>query len=736
MSLTSTQINYASLSLKDLLAARDAYHWHLMNKANVVGTAVGLYLIRKQGVDDKEPRTFANSEVRSNSWPCVVVLVNDWVASTEFGGDAGIDPTHMVPRTLYLSDGRAAPVCVVLVKPGTPAQAAPALIRWPESYVGGGCPLFAEVQGDVRRGTVGCLVTDGHKTFALTNRHVAGEPDTVLSASLRGDVTPVGVASKRSLTRLPLDDVFPTFSAQRTFLTLDVGLVDVDVVGDWTSRVFGLEGELGAVVDLNEDNLGTQLIDQRMEAFGAVSGHLVGRIKALFYRHKALAGYEYVSEFLIAPEDGQAQTCPGDSGMVWHLVQTDAASGDRTLQPLAVEWGGQGLIGSDDRTLNFSLATGLATACQLLDVDLVRTGDTGAQPFWGQTGHYSIAEAAIELVRDPTLKAFLKANLERISFRPDQLSADQIRAALSAGDFVELADVPDLVWKKVKGAVPGGRDYHQNAGPEHPNHYADIDKPDANGGQSLRDMVIGNRSKLTVGDWQAWYEANSQKDAAHQGILPFRVWQLFKVMIDALVGQRPEVERFLCAAGVISHYIGDACQPLHGSYLSDGYQDRPVATTGKTKKWQGKGVHSAYEDKMVDMFSGPLLDMILPAARAFAEPIPAMTDGSDAAFATVSLMAYCAGVIPPSELCDKYIELGGGTSKPVIQGLWTAFGPRTGEVMAAGACYLAAVWDAAYLAGGQPALAAAQVSDTTLAGIYQDEAFAPSLTLDKIGAEL
>ena len=38
--------DFSSLSLKDLIEARDLYHFHLMNKANVIGTAVGLYLIR------------------------------------------------------------------------------------------------------------------------------------------------------------------------------------------------------------------------------------------------------------------------------------------------------------------------------------------------------------------------------------------------------------------------------------------------------------------------------------------------------------------------------------------------------------------------------------------------------------------------------------------------------------------------------------------------------------------
>jgi len=37
---------YGQLSLTDLLRARDTYHFHLLNKPNVVGTAVGYYLIR------------------------------------------------------------------------------------------------------------------------------------------------------------------------------------------------------------------------------------------------------------------------------------------------------------------------------------------------------------------------------------------------------------------------------------------------------------------------------------------------------------------------------------------------------------------------------------------------------------------------------------------------------------------------------------------------------------------
>jgi hypothetical protein len=40
MSVLDLQCNFTSLSLKELLEARDAYHAHLLSKANVIGTAV------------------------------------------------------------------------------------------------------------------------------------------------------------------------------------------------------------------------------------------------------------------------------------------------------------------------------------------------------------------------------------------------------------------------------------------------------------------------------------------------------------------------------------------------------------------------------------------------------------------------------------------------------------------------------------------------------------------------
>jgi hypothetical protein len=743
MDLLENQTDFRSLSLKDLLTARDLYHWHLINKKNVIGTAVGLYLIRNKdpwpqdnttadgrtAQDSKEKRTFENSGVRPYSWPCILVFVDDWMEATKFSFvRGGVNPNRMVPEALYLPDGRAAPVCVVAVEPAAPRSGAPADVRWPDSYIGGGCPIVTEVQGIEHTASVGCLVTDRHKLYALTNRHVCGEAGSIIKARVRGNLVEVGRASSKQLAREPFTHAFPDFPGKRSYLTLDIGLIEVNQADDWSSQPYGLEGKVSDIADLNELNLGLQLIDKPVRAFGAASGALGGKIKALFYRHKSMAGYDYISEFLIAPEDGRAQTRPGDSGTVWYLCTKKGS--DRLLQPMAVEWGGQTLIGSGGKRYNFALATGLSTVCQHLDIDIVRDHNTGANPYWGQTGHYSIATVAINSVKDPNLRAFLLANVERISFRPDQLKPDEIRKKLSNGAFVELADVPDLVWKKTD-KVPGGRDTAQNAGPEHPNHYADIDEADAKG-VTLRDLTLADITKMDVAVWSKWYIQNEKTQPRSQGLLPFRVWQFFDEMVRSL--KAGEIDKFLCAAGIVSHYEGDACQPLHGSYLSNGYQD-PKDPHAKT--WPGKGVHSTYEDKMVGRHSTELLSSIGPAAANFSGKIPPITNGREAAYATVTLIAQVAAILPPSKLCDEYIRLGGGSSAHVVDGLWTAFEKETAQVMGVGARYLAAIWDAAYAAAKAPLPAqAGAIPEATLAAIYQDKTFVPSLWLSQIGSVL
>src|SRR6185369_3963510 len=147
--------DFSSLSLKDLIEARDLYHFHLMSKANVVGTAVGLYLIRDDdswpggsGAPKKlnYPRTFANAHVRNYSWPCILVLVREWVAEGDFSGAGKHAPWDAVPKRLYLPDGRVVPVCTVLAPPVPQDEGPrPQAVTWPQATFGGGLPLHVKV---------------------------------------------------------------------------------------------------------------------------------------------------------------------------------------------------------------------------------------------------------------------------------------------------------------------------------------------------------------------------------------------------------------------------------------------------------------------------------------------------------------------------------------------------------------------------------------------------------------
>jgi len=383
--LAQNSPNFRALSVRDLLDARDQYHYHLMNKTNVVGTAIGLYLFRKGDVATpgakkkaKGERRFDNSAVGDASWPCVLVLVNEWIDDAHFGGsEEKHEPFEMVPKTLFLPDGRTVPVCVVKV---SPVESIPSPIpkwHWPGSLLGGGVPINVSVQGRLKTATAGCLVSDGHTTYALTNRHVCGPAGTRISALIRNRQVVVGRSSARQLTRLPFNKLYPGLPMRSTYVNLEVGLIELDNVNDWTSQVYGL-GPIGPLLDLNDHNLSLRLIGEEVVAHGAHSGELSGRIQALFYRYKSVGGYEYVSDFLIAPTAGRACTQPGDSGTVWHLAPK--LESDQPL-PLAVEWGGQTFaFPTGTERLNFALATTLSNVGHLLNVELVQEHNTGVMP--------------------------------------------------------------------------------------------------------------------------------------------------------------------------------------------------------------------------------------------------------------------------------------------------------------------------------------------------------------------
>jgi hypothetical protein len=248
---------YAALSLRDLLDARDQYHVHLMRHPNVMATAIGYYRIRKGDsrpgeklvVKGEGKRTLENSELRPYSWPAVLVFVNNWIDAEEFGKGRSYDPDKMVPRTLYLPDGRRVPVCVIEAPRDPVSPSERPAIRYPLNNIGSGHPVLIEVQEREHVATIGCLVTDGHKAYALTNRHVTGEEGQVLSSSLGGRAQRIGVAAPLQAKRVAFSKIYRDLRGGSTYVNMDVGLIDIDDVNAWTTKL--QDGvTMGPMVDL------------------------------------------------------------------------------------------------------------------------------------------------------------------------------------------------------------------------------------------------------------------------------------------------------------------------------------------------------------------------------------------------------------------------------------------------------------------------------------------------------
>ncbi len=747
--------DYDSLSLRDLLEARDVYHAHLIAFPHVVATAVGRYRIRKSDpwpsakrrttTGGSAPRTLSNSEVRPYSWPAILVFVDQWIGADKFGQGKQYDPREMVPKTLYLENGRKVPVCIVAVERNV-SDAVPVTPRYPLNNIGGGMPVVAEVQGREHVATISCLVSDGHKTYALTNRHVAGPSGNVLYSWLDGARRSIGTASALQLSRLPFTDVYREFRGRDVYVNVDAALIEIDDLSRWTAKVQGI-GRLGALVDLPPSQLSLSLVGCRVVGVGAASGEMTGEIAALLYRYKSVGGFEYLADYLIGPRDRakDALTRRGDSGALWMFdPRGDAGrpterSGDDQFRPFALQWGQQ--VFADDGTMSYALATTLSTICNLLNVDLIRDWNLDDTNTWGAVGHFSIAHSVTACLTNRRLKSLMTANAELISPSDVALRSSEFKG-MGTADFVPLADVPDMYWKPRIAKQGYARPF------EGPNHFADMDQPRETDGADLLTLMKSS-DFLDPMKWNDFYDSITDLlsgdaiEQRHRGLLPFRVWQIFNDMVR--FAKAGKAAQFVCAAGVLTHYVGDACQPLHISYLHDGDPEQPTTKTVNHRDGTsddkieslGAGVHAAYEDKMVSANRDAILDGLAQTEKVRRDEI--IRTGKDAGLATVELMRTVFTRIPPRSIVDFYIA-SDAMPKQLAEDMWTEFGDGTLECMKDGVHLLARLWQSAWLVGGgDDAVADSAIKAITRARamkICQDPDFMPSVSIGRIGAIL
>jgi len=745
---------FSSLSLSDLLRARDQFHAHLMHKRNVIGTAVGRYLIRKDDPypnpdkrDDaaeknpkagkkKEPRTLGNSEVRDYSWPCILVLVSQWEDDSVFDNQK-LPISDFVPKTIYLEDGRSVPICTVHapLSEKAPSPIDPRSLSFPKDHLSGGYPVAVEVQGVERFASLGCLVSDGHNIYALTNRHVTGEVGEELYTYLDGKKTPIGKTSAKQIEQLAFTYLYESWSGKNVFVNIDAGLVKIDQLNAWEPTIFGL-GEIGPMVDLSTYNLTLNLIGCPLQAFGAASGKMYGKIAALFYRYKSVGGFEYVSDFLIGSRTSRPlQTRPGDSGTIWTMESDDVKLG---LQPIAIQWGGS-VFADEMGQFPFAMATSLSNVCRELRVDLFRSRKLAAFDYWGAVGHYTVGSFACEMLSEGTkISKLMKRNQGLISFATSDI--DKTVNDVKVPGFVQLADVSDKVWKiqYSKTKAPYGR-----KGRENPNHYADIDYgKDTLPGHSLvvdsLDKRTSSVADLTTDNWREYYDALGWTKSSQRGCVPFRVWQIYKEM-KRFVENR-EIDKFVAAAGIMAHYVGDACQTLHGSYLDDGDPWRnpdgsPADEMLGHSEGYGADVHHAYEAAMIDQNVAEIV-AALSNEIGTEHGMTRVNSGQEAGFATIDLMRRTRARIPPIDIVERFVAIRSSDQNHKISKLlWADFGADTIKTLKDGCRTLAMIWESAWVDGGGEDVDNSLIREfdqDSIREIYEDQDFLPSVVLDDI----
>ncbi len=185
-----------------------------------------------------------------------------------------------------------------------------------------------------------------------------------------------------------------------------------------------------------------------------------------------------------------------------------------------------------------------------------------------------------------------------------------------------------------------------------------------------KSMLISGESSTPITD---------TRPKAIAGCCRFRVWQFFDAMKGFAANR--DAEQFLCAAGLLSHYVGDACQPLHGSIYAEGDPE--------TK--EGAGVHACYETSMIESKQGLLVPGIKAAITQHGPALPQIRTGKDAALATIQLMDRSAITIPPKKIVAAFVKAGGKDIAAVRDDLWKKFGAGTIAVMRDGARVLARI---------------------------------------------
>ena len=385
----------------------------------------------------------------------------------------------------------------------------------------------------------------------------------------------------------------------------------------------------------------------------------------------------------------------------------------------------------EDGTVSaFASASFLSTICEQLEVELVRDWSTGHDEYWGKVGHFSIGWKACNYVTG-ALKKLLEANHERLGFDDETISqGSEFRVGRKG--FVPLADVPDYRWI--------GIDSRKN---EPIQHFADIDIVDIDGGPSMLHRCFDDPSQISATAWQKYFDGFKEKGVGpEEGALPFRVWQLWEEMVRYL--KAGDVLRFIAAGGVLAHYVGDASQPLHCSWLHHGMPPttkvdgrkyplpRSSAEFEAFKKTRPAKIHSIYEEGMLEVDTATALARVDEKIGHFHPDGRGIKSGHAAAVEIIRLMHDAQKRLSPRDIIKA--DDPSLTEKERARHLWANRTVRDATIqsLAESTMLLSDLWTSAWAAGGGAHIDKSKLiafDEEDLMDVYRHSKFAESLSL-------
>jgi hypothetical protein len=334
------------------------------------------------------------------------------------------------------------------------------------------------------------------------------------------------------------------------------------------------------------------------------------------------------------------------------------------------------------------------------------------------------------------LKKLMQANQANIGFSDDDVAKGS-KFTVDRDKFVPLADVPDYLWVVAHGTHPN----------EAIQHFADIDIVDINGGKSLLQQCVDDPQNVAASTWKAYFDGfAAQRLGPEEGALPFRVWQLWEAMVKYL--QNGDLLRFVAAGGVMAHYVGDASQPLHCSYMHHGIppmkthkgREYPVPRDSdefKTFKTTREAqIHSIYEETMLEVDTAALLAGVDDLLSSMSYSGSAIDSGHTAGVAVIELMQRSQERLTPLDII-KADDPSLGTKTRAKQ-LWSKKTIReaTIESLADSVLTLAALWTAAWKEGKGNTIARTKLVELDQGDlddlVRKDRSFVPSRSLDEM----